>query len=54
MPQCDLTGVDGARHLWVGEKYVTRVLQEIVDVVRGPGVVPLPATFDGPVATAAD
>ncbi|OMH24075.1 alpha/beta hydrolase [Tersicoccus phoenicis] len=54
VPQCDLTGVDGAKHLWVGEKYVSRVLQEIVDVVCGPGTVSLPTTFDGPVATAAD
>lgn len=33
IPQCNVIGVDGAKHLWVGEKYVQRVLNEIVRVV---------------------
>ena len=28
-------GVEGAKHLWVGEKYVTRVMQEVVQFVTG-------------------
>lgn len=35
--------VDGAKHLWVGEKYVRIVLDHIVDAVT-PGVGPLPTT----------
>jgi alpha/beta superfamily hydrolase len=30
IPQAEVIGVDGARHLWVGEPYVRRVLDEIV------------------------
>lgn len=33
IPQAQVIGVDGAKHLWVGEKYVQRVLDEIVRVV---------------------
>lgn len=33
VPQARVIGVDGAKHLWVGEKYVQRVLDEIVAVV---------------------
>lgn len=33
IPQADVIGVDGAKHLWVGERYVQRVLNEIVRVV---------------------
>ena len=33
IPQADVIGVDGAKHLWVGEKYVRRVLDEIVRIV---------------------
>ncbi len=35
--------VDGAKHLWVGEKYVRIVLNYIVDAVT-PGAGPLPTT----------
>jgi uncharacterized protein len=35
--------VDGAKHLWVGEKYVKIVLDYIVDAVT-PGAGPLPTT----------
>ena len=33
VPQAQVVGVDGAKHLWVGEKYAGRVLNEIVDEV---------------------
>ncbi len=41
VPQARVVGVDGARHLWVGEPYVRRALDEIVEQVR-PGHGPLP------------
>lgn len=33
VPQARVIGVEGAKHLWVGEKFVQRVLDEIVAVV---------------------
>lgn len=47
VPQADIIGVEGAKHLWVGEKSVSRVLNEIVTVVA-PSHAPLPSTWDGP------
>ena len=41
IPQTQLIAVDGAKHLWVGEPYVHRVLTEIVSVVA-PQRLPLP------------
>ena len=41
-----VVGVEGAKHLWVGEKYVRRALDEIVATVR-PGSSPLPTTWEG-------
>ncbi|KNX36629.1 alpha/beta hydrolase [Luteipulveratus halotolerans] len=41
IPQAKVIGVDGAKHLWVGETYVRRVLDEIVATVV-PGRGPLP------------
>jgi hypothetical protein len=41
----ELIGVDGAKHLWVGEAATKRVLDEIVRVVN-PGKYPLPDTFE--------
>jgi len=38
-------GVEGAKHLWVGETYVRRVLDEIVATVI-PGSASLPTTWD--------
>ncbi|GAB3545946.1 hypothetical protein GCM10027404_05380 [Arthrobacter tumbae] len=38
VPQARVTGVDGAKHLWVGEKYVSRVLEEVAAVVLGKPV----------------
>ena len=40
VPKADVIGVDGAKHLWVGENYVRIVLNEIVRVVT-------PAALDG-------
>ncbi len=44
IPQARVVGVDGARHLWVGEPYVRRVLDEIVQQVL-PGTGPLPTSY---------
>ncbi|TLM82363.1 alpha/beta hydrolase [Pseudarthrobacter sp. NamE2] len=54
VPQARVVGVAGAKHLWVGEKYASRVLNEIVDEVTeaGSGPAGLPQEWDGPAATA--
>lgn len=44
VPRAEVVPVEGARHLWVGERYVRRVLDEIVQRVA-PGAVPLPAIW---------
>ncbi|GAA4746164.1 hypothetical protein GCM10025783_17580 [Amnibacterium soli] len=41
VPEAELVAVDGAKHLWVGEAAVRRVLDEVVRVVR-PDASPLP------------
>jgi alpha/beta superfamily hydrolase len=51
--QAEVIGVDGAKHLWVGEAAVRRVLDEIVGHVL-PGHGPLPTAWDGPMATAGE
>ncbi len=43
IPQAEVIGVDGAKHLWVGEPAVRRVLDEIVRTVA-PAAHPLPTT----------
>lgn len=48
VPTARVIGVDGARHLWVGEKQTRRVLSEIVAAVN-PAALPLPTEWDGPV-----
>lgn len=45
-PNVEVVGVDGAKHLWVGEPFVRRVLDEVVTRVA-PGRAPLPTTWDG-------
>ena len=47
IPQAEVIGVEGAKHLWVGEKYVQRVHNEIVKRVN-PAAYPLATTWDGP------
>jgi hypothetical protein len=47
VPQAELVAVDGAKHLWVGEPYVKRVLDEVVARMV-PGAAPLPTAWDGP------
>jgi alpha/beta superfamily hydrolase len=49
IPQARVVGIQGAKHLWVGENYVRRALDEIVATVS-PGAGPLPTTWDGAVA----
>jgi uncharacterized protein len=49
VPQAEVIGVDGAKHLWVG--HAKRILDEIVQRVA-PGVhTPLPERFLGPMQT---
>jgi uncharacterized protein len=47
VPNAEMIAVAGARHLWVGEAQVRRVLDEIVTHVL-PGHGPLPTAWDGP------
>lgn len=54
VPQARVVGVEGAKHLWVGETAVRRVLDEVVAQVRPEVPVPLRTTWDGPATTAAD
>ena len=50
VPQAEVVGVDGAKHLWVGDS--ERVLDEIVQALA-PGVqLPLPREWDGPMERA--
>src|SRR3954468_14001038 len=46
IPQAEVVGVDGAKHLWVGEPAVRRVLDEVVARVTPPRS-PLPTTWPG-------
>jgi alpha/beta superfamily hydrolase len=49
VPKADVIGVDGAKHLWVGETYVRIVLNEIVRVVNPAAMTgsALPTEWDG-------
>lgn len=44
IPHAEIIGVDGAKHLWVGEAATTRVLNEIVRQVA-PSAYPLPTVW---------
>jgi hypothetical protein len=46
IPQARVVGVEGAKHLWVGEPSVRQVFDEIVATVC-PGAGPLPTTWHG-------
>jgi uncharacterized protein len=45
VPQAEVVGVPGAKHLWVGERYVRIALNEIVRRVN-PAAWPLPAEWE--------
>ena len=47
VPQADVRGIDGAKHLWVGEKSVRTVLDHVTGCVI-PDRAPLPDHWDGP------
>ncbi|HUW78206.1 MAG TPA: alpha/beta fold hydrolase [Candidatus Nanopelagicaceae bacterium] len=46
IPQAEIVPVDGAKHLWVGEPSVYRVLNEIVERLN-PEATPLPLIWSG-------
>jgi uncharacterized protein len=48
VPQCDVIGVDGAKHLWVGENYVRIVLVAIAAITNPAALTggTLPAEWD--------
>lgn len=46
-PSIEVVPVPEAKHLWVGERFVSDLLDRIVEVVR-PGFGPLPRTWSGP------
>ncbi len=54
VPQAEVVDVAGAKHLWVGEPYVRRVLDEVVARVVDPSLPPLPTTWQGPYSTHSD
>ena len=45
VPQAEVIGVPGAKHLWVGERYVRIALNEIVRRVN-PAALPLPTDWE--------
>jgi len=47
VPQAEVIGVEGAKHLWVGESAVRRVLDEIVGHVLPGHPLPLPTHWAG-------
>ena len=44
LPNANVIAVTGAKHLWVGEPFVYRVLSEICEIVN-PAALPLPEEF---------
>jgi dienelactone hydrolase len=50
VPQAEVVGVEGAKHLWVGD--AEKILDEIVRRVAPGVVVPLPRDWDGEMETA--
>ena len=48
VPQCEFIAVPGAKHLWVGEQAVRRVLHEITRRVNPSIPLPLPTTWPSP------
>jgi hypothetical protein len=54
IPQAEVIGIDGAKHLWLGEPYVRRVLDEIVARVAPEVPTPLPTRWEGEYETWSD
>jgi alpha/beta superfamily hydrolase len=50
VPQAEVVGVEGAKHLWVGD--AEEVLDMVVARVAPDAAVPLPREWDGPMETA--
>jgi alpha/beta superfamily hydrolase len=50
VPQATVTGVEGAKHLWVGEKYVAEVLDVVASVALGRPM-PLPTEWGEEIET---
>jgi alpha/beta superfamily hydrolase len=50
VPQAEVVAVPGAKHLWVGEPSVRRVLAEVVALVAPQVELPLPTEWSGPMA----
>ena len=50
VPQAEVVGVEGAKHLWVGD--AEKVLDLVVERVAPSVEVPLPRAWDGPMETA--
>jgi len=50
IPQAEVLGIDGAKHLWVGD--AEKVLDLVVERVVPSVDVPLPTEWDGPMGTA--
>ena len=53
VPQAQVIAVNDAKHLWVGEKFVRRVMDEVVAIVN-PSKSPLPTEWDGPMERHSD
>jgi NAD(P)H-hydrate repair Nnr-like enzyme with NAD(P)H-hydrate dehydratase domain len=51
--QAEVVAIEGGRHLWVGETFVRRAMNEIVARLA-PGRLPLPTTWDGPYEMSSD
>lgn len=47
VPPAEVRAVPGAGHLWIGERYVREVLNQVARVVA-PGAYPLPTQWSGP------
>ena len=47
MENAEVRGIPGARHLWVGERFVRTALDHVAGIVA-PGRAPLPDAWDGP------
>lgn len=53
VPEARIIGVDGAKHLWVGERYVRRVLEEVLAAVN-PAAPPMPERWPASAGSAVE